>query len=263
MYNSNMPMTKSELQKQWEFVMAMTEREIKSRYKSTLLGLLWVIVKPLLQMGVYGFVFQYFIKVDVSNYFIYLFAGLLIWEFFSDTLIKNTYQFLHKRSLLKKASFPRINLIFSTLLANSFNFLVALSLLLIVQLIRGDFSATKIILFPLALFWLGLPALGFSLLLSALNVRYRDIGFLVNSIMPLWFYWTPVIYSLELLPPAIRWVFYLNPITEPLVFFRSVLLGLPIELSVFSGVSMVANIIILGIGWLVFKQLSGYFDDWI
>lgn len=252
----------------------MTQKEIKARYKHAVLGFLWIIINPLSQMLVMGFVFQFFVPVHVDNYFLFLFAGLLPWNFFAQSLTKATPAFFYERNLIKKAKFPREAIVLSIILSNLFHFLVALALLL------GALVADKLFLegygFMDLVFYIGrmlwlLPAIllllsftiGLSLLTSSLNVRFRDVNFMVQLAVMLWFYATPVIYALNLLPELLRPLFYLNPMTFIVELFHYALMGLPVTFVELWAIAITVIVMVLYVGLLVFKKESRNFDDWL
>ena len=244
----------------WEFLWTMTERELRSKYKFMFLGFLWLFLNPLVQMFVYGFIFQFFVPVKVENYFVFLFIGLLIWNFFSMTVSKNSTIIVNKRSLIKKANFPRESIVLSVLLSNLISFLISLIIFL---LFFGTLGSFKILLTPLLLIWLLLVASGFSFLFSALNVRFRDINLIVSTILPLWFYWTPIVYTIDLLPKNLYWFFYLNPMTGIVEFSRYIFFNMPLNFLLGDIVSMLVGIVVFIAGLVIFKKMSLYFDDWI
>ena len=247
----------------WEFLFSMTEKEIKARYKMAILGFLWVFLNPLLQMAVIGIIFQFFVPVKVDNYFLFLFTGLLAWNFFSYTVTKNTPMIVNERMLIQKARFPREAIILSVVLSNLFHFLVALVFLLGVVMLTGKFSVASFLLLPLPLFFLTILTSGLSLLFSALNVRYRDINFIVQAIMPLWFYATPVVYTLSLLPGKIRLLFYLNPMTGIVEWMRYLIIGLRITDYSKLWIGIAISFLSFVVGTVIFLKESKTFDDWV
>ena len=152
--------------KHWfDFVWVMTLKEIKARYKRVVLGFLWAILNPIFQMLIIGFIFQFFIPVKIDNYFYFLFAGLLPWNFFSHTFSKCTPLMLNERSLIQKAKFPREALVLSIVFSNLFHFLISLFLFSTLGFFMGYLSLFKISILFLAITWLVLFTIGFSLLL--------------------------------------------------------------------------------------------------
>ena len=265
----------SSKQRHWlDFLIAMTEKEIKARYKHAVLGFLWVILNPLLQMLVIGFIFQFFVPVKVDNYFLFLFTGLLPWNFFAYSITKTTPSIVYERSLIKKAKFPRETIVLSIVLSNLFHFLISLSLLFIVligdKIILENYSLIETIVYSGRLLgvipyiaWLFLLASGISLLTSSLNVKYRDISFIIQAIMPLWFYATPIVYTLKLLPQSLHFLFYLNPVTTIMEGFHWVMLNLPPTNFKWMALSLAVSFMTIILGWRVFARQSKYFDDWI
>jgi len=261
-------------QKQYiDFLLAMAEKEIKTRYKFALLGFLWVLLNPLLQMLIMGLIFQFFVPVKVDNYFLFLFVGLLPWNFFSMTVMKNTPTIVNERHLIQKAKFPRETIILSIVLSNLFHFLIALGLLLaalVVDKIYQGYSFIELLnytlrislIFPVSV-WLTCLISGFSLLFSALNVRFRDTNFVVQAIMPLWFYGTPIVYTLNLLPIKLQALLILNPLAGIVQLFQYILLNQPTMPVINLLINLSIGATITYFGWKVFQKESPLFDDWI
>ena len=262
-------------QQYWlDFLSAMTAKEVKVRYKHAVLGFLWIFLNPLLQMIVMGFVFQFFVPVKVDNYFLFLFSGLLAWNFFSQSLTKATPAFFYERSLIKKSNFPRESIVLSIIFSNLFHFLIALAILII--LLIGDkvileaysisalmaYSFRMTFIIPVVLLLL-IFVIGSSLLTASLNVRFRDVNFIVQLGVMLWFYATPVVYSLNLLPEFLWPFFYLNPMVSIVELFHYVLLDLPITIPEFISVSIVVILLVFYFGIFTFKKENKNFDDWL
>ncbi len=256
-----------------DFLLAMTEKEIKARYKHAVLGFMWVVLNPLLQMIVIGIVFKFFVPVHVDNYFLFLFTGLLPWNFFSLSLSKTTPALVFERTLIKKAKFPREAIVLSIVLSNLFHLLISLGMLLIVFIINAvfaDVSFHNFIMQTLRFMWL-VPVLAWlcvltsslSLLFSALNVKYRDINFVVQAILPLWFYVTPIVYTLDLLPSYLHHWFYLNPVTTIINSFQWIFLGVSMPNMEQIAISMLVTAMATVAGYVVFKNESKFFDDWL
>ncbi len=247
----------------WEFLWAMTEKEIKARYKVATLGFLWIILNPLLQMVAIGFIFQFFVPVRVDNYFLFLFSGLLLWNFFSYSVSKNVSMIVNERMLIKKAKFPRESIIISIVLSNLFHTIVFLPIFLLIVFLFGKLNFYWFLLSPFLLFLLMLLTVGLSLIFSALDVRFRDVSFAVSAIMPLWFYATPIVYNLDLLPENIAKYLYLNPMTSMVELFRFLILGTPVYSWTMAMSSLVSVILILFLGIIIFKKEEPFFDDWL
>lgn len=239
----------------------MTEKEIKARYKKAVFGFLWVILNPLLQMIIIGLIFSFFIKIP--NYFLFLFSGLLLWQFFSLSLSKTTPSFVNERSLLQKAKFPKEAIPISIILSNLFNLVISLTLLCIVLLLTGKLHLNLIWLILPALLWLLSLTIGISLLTSSLNVRYRDINFFVQSLLILWFYASPILYNLSMIPNHLLFIFYLNPLTTVLELSRIALINQGQVVPQIAISNFIISILFVLIGVQAYKTHHPYFVDWI
>lgn len=228
-----------------------------------ILGFLWIFLNPLLQMLVMGFIFQFFIPIKTANYFEFLFPGLLAWNFFSYTVTKNTPMYINERALIQKAKFPREAIVLSIVLSNLFHFLIALVIFVLFEwLINSKIHWWRWCLLPGVIGWLAMLTSGLSFLFSSLNVKWRDVNFGIQAIMPLWFYATPIVYSLDLLPSWLGKWLYLNPMTAIVEILRWIIMGIPVGW-VELGLSLGMTIAIFIIGILVFKKESPFFDDWV
>jgi ABC-2 type transport system permease protein len=241
----------------------MTERELRARYKHTVFGFFWLVANPLLQMLVIGFVFTFLLAQPVKNYYFFLFIGLLVWNFFSLSLSKTTPSIVYERSLIKKARFPHAVIPISIILSNFIHFLLAFLLYLIPVLFLGTISWISIPLVFVSFILLLTFAVGLSLLTTSLNVRFRDVNFFVSALLIIWFYATPIMYSLTMIPRPVLWLWRANPLTSILQLLQQALLGLPGPgpAMLASNVGVVFLTAVLGI--YVFKKESKNFDDWL
>ena len=246
-----------------ELLIEMTRKELVTRYKYTFFGFLWLILNPILQMLVIGFVFRFFMKEPIHNYFFFLFIGLLSWNFFSLSLTKATSSIVFERSLIKKAHFPKTIIPLSIVLSNFVHLLISVCLFLIAETFIQRLTILGIFLGSIALLLLLIFTIGASLLSSALNVRFRDVNFFVQAILTIWFYATPVIYSLHLIPNKIVWMWQFNPLTVVIQLLQYGLLGEtpPGFATIVSNIAII--FIISATGILVFHKESKYFDDWV
>lgn len=245
----------------FDFLWAMTEKEIKARYKRAVFGFLWIILNPLLQMLIIGVVFSYFIKIP--NYFEYLFSGLLLWNFFSLSLSKATPSIVYERALLQKAKFPIEAIPVSIILANFINTLISVIIYIPFLLMGNLVSFPEILLIVPVLFWLLFFTIGISLLTTSLNVRYRDINFFVQTLLLIWFYAVPVIYDIASIPHNLKPLFQLNPLTSIFEFSHVFLVNtgeVPLDLFIPNLLVSVA-IVLIGVG--VYAKQHKYFVDWL
>ncbi len=244
-----------------DFIWAMTEKEIKARYKRAVFGFLWVVFNPLLQMLIIGLIFSFFIRIP--NYFLFLFTGLLPWQFFSLSSSKATPSIVYERSLLQKAKFPIEAIPISIILANFFNLVISYALLLVILAFFQQLFFPQILLIIPALIWLLVFTIGFSLIGASLNVKYRDINFFVQAVLVLWFYATPVVYSLSIIPASLYPILAINPLTSIFEIFHLSLLGqggLIFEIIV---LNIIVSVLVLLLGIFIYQRQHKTFVDWL
>jgi len=216
-----------ELWRTRELLFHLTRSDIKVKYKNSALGLLWSMVSPLMQLAIFWLVFGFILKNGYQHFVVFLFAGLIAWNFFSGSLNTSTGIIVERAGIVKKVAFPREILALSTVAAQIFYFCmqaVAMAVILVALQSAPDW----------ALMWLLVPAMaallvlasGFSVLLSALNVRLRDMRHLIEVAMQLWFWLTPIVYPYEKLAPHLgwlKWLYLCNPMTPIVLTFQRVL----------------------------------------
>ncbi len=247
----------------WELLWEMTEKELRARYKHTVFGFLWLVANPLLQMMVIGFIFTFLMKEPVKHYYYYLFLGLLVWNFFSTSLLKATPSVVFERSLIKKAFFPRAVIPTSIVLSSFVHFIIAFMLLLIPTYFLHTFSAVTIPYTLCALVLLITFTTTLSLLTCALNVRFRDINFFTQALLILWFYATPIVYSFNQIPRNLLWVWRFNPLTSVLQLLQHALLGAPAPGPAMLISNSLVILCIALVGIRTFQSESKTFDDWL
>lgn len=250
-------------QRFWELLWGMTEKELVARYKHTVFGFLWLVANPVLQMLIIGLIFPLFIKEPVDHYYYYLFTGLLAWNFFSLSLTKATPSIVFERSLIKKAVFPKAVIPISIIFSNLINYIAAFLLFLMPLAFLRTLTISSLPYFLMGLLMLIIFTIGMSLLTAALNVRFRDINFFVQALLIIWFYATPIVYSLSQIPQNLLWLWRLNPLTASTQLMQHALVG-----SAMPGPFMLASntmviVIITTLGIIIFRNESNNFDDWL
>ncbi len=252
-----------ESKKTLNLLLALTQREIKVRYKHAAIGFLWIVINPVLQMIAMGIVFHFFLHLQIKNYFLYLLNGLLLWNYFALSLAKVTPAIVFELPLIEKSKFPRELIIISIIIANLFHTTIAFILLEILSFFIAGINLIAILTTFLVILWVTLILIGLGLLTSALNVRYRDINFITQAILPIWFYATPIIYSINMVPNEFHLVKWLNPLTSPFGLLHSSLgWGEVPEINlILSNFGLSCIVLLLGI-W-IFKRESPFFDDWV
>jgi lipopolysaccharide transport system permease protein len=208
-------------------VESLVVRELKARYRGSVLGFLWSFVNPLLVLLTYTLVFTVILpnrQPDIQPFFLFLFCGILPWTWFSASLAESAGVVIASGNLVKKVLFPAEVLPTVTVLANLAHFLLGLPILLLFLAWNGKLAWTAVLL-PLPMLVQLVLTLGLALFLSALTVHFRDIQSILTHVLHLWFFATPVIYSYAAIPEgsALRQALRLNPMTHVLVTYQQVL----------------------------------------
>ncbi len=248
-----------------DLLFALTEKEIKARYKYAVLGFLWIFINPLAQMVVMGFVFSLVFNFGIKNYYLYLFAGLLPWNFFSLAINKATPRIVWDRNLIQKSKFPREVIPLSMVLSHFFHFIISWILFLVFLLLIKQwqfFSLVNLGSQLVAVFLLLIFSSGISLLTSSLTVFYRDINFITQMIIMLWFYITPIIYPISLIPDKFLKIFYLNPLVSIFCFFQKPIIDTFVPFSIIL-IHVFIVFVTFVFGWRVFRKKAKNFSDWL
>lgn len=185
-------------------VWALTTRELKGRYRGSVLGFLWTFLNPLLLMGVYALVFSVFLRQDIPHYTYFMFVGLLPWLWFSNSMGAGTSSLSGKRDLLTRVKFPPQVLPAVTILSELCNYLLALPLMLGLGLASGLVPGPVALLLPLVILLQAVFTLAVVLVTSAFNVFYRDLQHVLGNLLTLWFFLVPVVYPASAIPERFR-----------------------------------------------------------
>ena len=234
-------------------------RDIKIKYRKSVLGVLWTLLNPLFMMIVLSVVFSNLFKFDVENFPVYLLSGQLIFNFFSESTTNAMSAILANSSLIKKIYVPKYLFVLSRVFSSTINLLASFTAMVCVMLaMRVDLHYT-VLLVPIPLLFIVMFSLGVGLLLSALTVKFRDIMHLYSVFVTALMYLTPVIYPMSILPMWLKPIVTLNPITNILEMFRAVMLynSFPSIKSMF--IAIVECIIVLAIGLYVFYKKQDEF----
>ena len=214
-----------------ELLYFLVWRDIKVRYKQTALGVAWIILQPLVTMVIFSLLFGGLLNVpsDGVPYPVFAYAALLPWNYFAGSLTRASQSLVGSANLITKVYFPRLLIPLSGVTAGLVDFGVAFVVLLGLMAYYRIAPTAGILLLPPLLLLALITALGFGLWLGALNVRYRDVNYLVPFLVQIWMYATPVIYPTTLIPERFRWLLALNPMTGVVQGFRQALLGPHLE----------------------------------
>lgn len=250
----------------WEYrelLYFLVWRDVKVRYKQTALGVLWVVLQPLATTIVFTLIFGNLAKMPSENlpYAVFALAGLLPWNYFSGAIGRGGSSLVGSANLISKVYFPRLIIPISSVLAGLVDFGITFLLLVALMLFYGYPPTLSWLLLPFFLLMAIATALGVSLWLSALNVQYRDVGYLIPFLIQLWFFATPVVYPSSLIPAPWSLLYALNPMAGVVDGFRWALFGNTAAPGPLILVSIAVVIVTLVSGLFVFKRMERTFAD--
>src|SRR6267142_4821762 len=242
-----------------ELVYFLTWRDVKVRYKQTLLGAMWALLQPLLLMLIFTFVFGRLVGVKSEGvpYPLFAFAGLLPWMFFANAVTNSGNSLVSNSNLIKKVYFPRIIIPTAAVAAGLVELGIGFLLLIVLMFYYGVGLHLSLLLLPLLLILLTLLALGVGMWMSALNVKYRDVRYALPFLIQLWLFASPVIYPV---PERWRWLLALNPMTGIVQGFRAAFFGQPFDWGTLA-LSAVITLLILVYSTFTFSRMERSFAD--
>jgi lipopolysaccharide transport system permease protein len=238
-------------------------RDVTLRYRQTLLGVLWVILQPLLTAAVFTLVLGKVAHLNSGGvpYLLLAFSGLLAYNMFSDMITRASQSLVSNRDLVSKVFFPRMLVPLATACSSIVDYLVTLVFMLVLLLIYGVNPGIGIVLLPVWTVMLILFASGIGLVTGALQVRYRDVAYVVPFLLQFFLFASPVAYSIAAIPAKYRIIYDLNPLTWILNEFRWSLLHLPAPPTWQIVLSIVLPIVVFVGGAVIFEQMERGFAD--
>jgi lipopolysaccharide transport system permease protein len=254
-----------------ELVKNLVIRDLKVRYKNSVLGVLWSLLNPLLMTVVFTVVFTLMVPSDIPNFPVFFMCGFLPWSFFSSSVAGATTSIVGNAHLVKKVYFPREILPLSVTLSNLVNFLLALIVLFGMILVFRTRLTPAVLMLPLIIFVQLIFTVGMGLLLSTANVFYRDTQHILEVVLQAWFFLTPIFYPITILPESQQilgftvdiqlWLRRLNPMASLVASYRDVLYrGEPTGLDFFLRTAAQCFAVLV-IGYLVFWRFSPVFGE--
>lgn len=244
-----------------EFLKSNVKKDIRGKYKGSFLGVLWSFINPLLSVLVYAIIFPYIMRIEVENYLIYLVTGIIPWTFFTSAINMGMISILCNANIIKKVYFPRIILPISSVTSCLVNFLISCIIILLFCIGSGIGISIHLIWLPLIAVIQYVMLLGLSFILSAVEMYMRDIEHIINFILSMAFYATPILYTPEAFPEDLSWLLDVNPMAYLVNAYRSIFFYK--EVPDFSSLGIVAifSIIIFLIGYAIFEKLQKGFAE--
>lgn len=251
----------------WEFrelLYFLAWRDVKIRYKQTVLGLAWAVLQPVITMLIFAIFFGRLAKMpsDKLPYPLFAFAALVPWTFFANGLTQASNSLVGSANLIKKVYFPRLVVPISVVLAGLPDFALSFVVLLGMMVYYGIYpQVAALVWLPLFVLLSFVTALGVGLWLSALNVKYRDVRYIVGFLTQIWMFATPVVYPASLLSGRWRLIYSINPMVGVVEGFRWALLGTNAAPAIPLLISSVTAVVILITGTFYFRRMEKTFAD--
>ncbi len=245
-----------------ELLNFLTLRDIKVRYKQTVMGLAWVIIQPLTTMLIFTLVFNRFVRLDAGAlpYPLFALSGLLLWLFFANAVTNSTHSLVSNANLITKVYFPRMFIPAASVGAGLVDLAVAFLLLIVLCFYYRVPLTLNLLLLPLFVFLMAVLALGVGLLSAAVTVKYRDLRHALPFIIQLWMFASPVIYPTSIVPERWQWLVTINPIAGIIEGFRACLTGGPFDWLHVSIAAAITVTILVCSGY-IFRRFEHTFAD--
>ncbi|MEW6402105.1 MAG: ABC transporter permease [Chloroflexota bacterium] len=245
----------------WDLLVQMVGRDLKLRYRGSILGIAWSLLNPLAQLLVFSFVFRSILPLNIPNYTLFLFIGLLVWSWFHASLMGAATVIVDSRMLIKQPTFPVAILPIVVVIANLLHFLLALPVLFLFLSQAGIQLGVPTILLPLIIILQVLFTLGLAYFVSTFHVFFRDTQHLVGVFLFLFFYLTPIFYSADVIPAKYQVFYRLNPVLQLLEAYRAILLKDTWPAAGSLLLVGIVSVVWLILGYTVFKQASYRFVE--
>lgn len=237
----------------------LVARDVKNKYRKSVLGVLWTVLNPLCMMAIMSVVFSNLFKFDIENYGVYILSGQVIFNFYSEATTTSMSAMMDNSSLMKKVYIPKYLFVMSRILSSIINVLASHCALMIVMMIMRVELSWTVVLFPIPMILLVIFCFGLGLLLSTVAVKFRDIMHLYSVFVTALMYLTPVIYSMSLLPDWLKNVVRLNPIANYLAIYRDIMLNCKLPEAGQIGLAVAESTAMLLIGIWVFHRKQDTF----
>lgn len=244
-----------------ELLKSNVKKEIRGKYKGSFLGVLWSFVNPLLQVAVYAIVFPYIMRVKTPNYLQYLIVGIIPWTWFTTSMNQGMITIRTNAGIIKKVYFPREILPISVVVSGLVNFFISCIIIVLFCVFGGVGISWHIILLPVIALLQFILTLGLVLAFCAINIYIKDTEYIIQFLINMLFYATPILYPATLFPEKYRILLYLNPLTEIINAYRDIFMYH--QLPALNGMIYltVISLVIFVIGLAIFRKLEKGFAE--
>lgn len=244
-----------------EMIFSLVRKDLRTRYKGSVLGFLWTFINPLLQLVVYTIVFSTIMRVNVDKFYIYLFVALVPWIFFTSSIQGGATSILSGADLIKKIYFPRLVLPIAVTSAAFMNMVFSMLVVFVALVISGIGISWHIVYLPVIMILEYFFALGMAFIFSALNVYFRDLEHILGIVTMAWFYLTPIVYTVDMVPEQFLGWFYVNPMTHIMDAYRAILYYHQVPEFNTLGSIVVFSVGCIVVGYGLFQKLQRHFVE--
>ena len=245
-----------------EMIFSLVKKDLRGRYKGSVLGFMWTFINPLLQLLVFTLVFSIIMRANYEQYYLFLFVALVPWMFFGSSVQDGSTCIMRESNMVKKIYFPREVMPISYVTSNFVNMLLCFIVIFAVVIVSGvGINLRAICYLPIIMIVEYIMCLGGAMLTSALTVYFRDLEYILGIITMAWMYFTPVVYSLDMVPEKLRPFMNLNPMTPVITGYRDVLYGGQVPRIETLASGLILGIVVLIVGCVVFQKLQKGFAE--
>lgn len=243
-------------------ISSLIKRDLRGRYKGSVLGFAWTFLNPLLQLVVYTIVFSNIMRAGIKDYYLFLFVALIPWIFFGNSVTGGATCIISQKEMVKKIYFPREVLPIAHVTCQLVNMFFSFIVIAIVLIVTGHgFNGYALLFLPIVVIAEYMLSISIALIVSALTVYLRDLEHMLAIIVMAWQFMTPVMYSIDMVPDSFKKIFYLNPMTPIIEAYRDIFYykNAPDLGTLLHG--FILSLVLLMIGWIVFGRLQKHFAE--
>lgn len=245
-----------------DMIGSLVKRELRGKYKGSVLGFLWTFINPLCQIIVYTIVFSVILHSNLDKFYLYVITGMIPWLFFDMSLRIGSGCIRYQGEMIKKIYFPREVLPVSCVTAQFINMLFCFLIVFLVIFVSGaGVSLRALFCLPMIMLIEYALTLGITLIISSITVFFKDMEHIITVVLMAWIYLTPILYPMEVIPERVRWLFKLNPMTAVIEGYHRILYWQQVPYWKLTVYGAVAAVVALVAGELIFTRLDERFAE--
>lgn len=244
-----------------ELLKTSINKDVRGKYKNSVLGIVWSFLNPLLQIAVYALVFPLIMKSSIPNYTVFICCGLIPWTFFTAAINRTSFTMIENGNIIKKVFFPREILPLSVVTSEAINFIISTLIILAFVIGYGMGISKFIIFYPLVLLVQYILLVGISFIISSVTVYFRDLQHFIGIALQLLFYATPIVYIPDAIPLEFQWIIKYNPMTYIINAYRDIFYYQQMPNIMFLARILLLGIVVCVLGYFIFSKLQRRFAE--